>query len=90
MKDHKTRLIDGVFSPEQARNLSLQLLNDKMNYHHIEKISNEERFGKDHHHSDKRIHELTEEKVALIKWLSGISSDAQIKISCTIHMTTGE
>lgn len=90
MNDHKTRLIDGVFSPEQARNITLRLLTDKINYHSIEKVSNEERFGKDHHNSEKRIKELTEEKVELIKWLSGTSPGAHIKISCTIHMTISE
>jgi hypothetical protein len=90
MKEHSTRLIDGTFTPEQARNISLQLLNDKMNYHYLEKISNEERFGKDHQHSDKRIKELTEEKVELIRWLTGTPPTAQLKISCTIHIKIEE
>lgn len=89
MKEHKTRLIDGTFLPEQARNITVQLLNDKMNYHYLEKVSNEERFGKDNQHSDKRIKELTQEKAELIKWLS-VNSAERIKISCTIHMVVEE
>lgn len=90
MKNHSTRLIDGNFTHEQARRLLFQLLNDKINYHYIEKVSNEERFGKDLEHSDKRINQLSEEKLKLTRWLSELPSSTSIKINCIIQMEVEE
>lgn len=86
MKQHSTQLIDGTFSPEKAKSILLQLLNDKMNFHYLEKVSNEERFGKDHEHSDKRIAELTDGKMKLIKWLQSVPPGEAIKINCVIEL----
>ncbi len=52
------KLIDGTFTAENARTVLHALVNSKIGYHRLEKFSHEERFGKDIHHSEKRINEL--------------------------------
>lgn len=59
-KEHK--LIDGIFSAEDADRVLTTLLNYKIDYHNREDFSNHIRFNKDIEHSKKRIQELTETK----------------------------
>lgn len=56
------KLIDGIFSAEEARNILTALFNYKIDYHNKEDFSNHIRFNKDISHSKKRIQELTEAK----------------------------
>jgi hypothetical protein len=86
MKKHNTTLIEGTFALSKAKKLLLELLSYKINYHQIEKFSNEERFGVDREHSEKRIKELTEEKQALARWMELFEQNNKIKIDCNIKM----
>lgn len=52
------KLIDGDFSPEQATRVLLSLVKSKIDFHNVEKLSNEERFGWDVTHSERRVEEL--------------------------------
>ncbi|MCP5559890.1 MAG: hypothetical protein H7A55_19235 [Verrucomicrobiaceae bacterium] len=54
------KLIDGTFTPTEAGRVLLSLVKSKIDYHSLERLSNEERFGSDHSHSEKRIQELEE------------------------------
>lgn len=83
---HTTVLIEGEFLQNDARIILLQLLNSKINFHHMRKFSNEERFGKDREHSAKRLQALTKEKESLVAWLDGFSGSDRIAISCDIKM----
>jgi hypothetical protein len=56
------KLIDGVFSLEDADRVLTTLINYKIDYHNREDFSNHIRFNKDIEHSKKRIQELTETK----------------------------
>ena len=63
MKDNtEFKLIDGVFSLEDADRVLTTLINYKIDYHNREDFSNHIRFNKDIEHSKKRIQELTETK----------------------------
>jgi len=56
------KLIDGVFSLEDADRVLTTLINYKIDYHNREDFSNHIRFNKDIENSKKRIQELTETK----------------------------
>jgi hypothetical protein len=56
------KLIDGIFSIEDANKVLTTLLNYKIDYHNREDFSNHIRFNKNIEHSKKRIQELTEAK----------------------------
>ncbi|MEZ5173997.1 MAG: hypothetical protein R2850_10955 [Bacteroidia bacterium] len=84
--NHNTKLIKGVFKKKKAQRLLSELLAYKINFHGIEKFSNEERFGKDLEHSEKRILELKKENSELNAWLKSIPEDDEIEINCDIKM----
>lgn len=54
------KLIDGTFSAEDATKILLDIINNKINYHHLHVFSVKERFNGDASHSEKRIKELTQ------------------------------
>lgn len=55
---HKHKLIDGTFSPSDARQILLSLVKSKMDFHNIEKLSNEVRLGRDTANTEHRLAEL--------------------------------
>lgn len=59
------KLIDGIFSSEDAEKVLTALFNYKIDYHNREDFSNHIRFNNDIEHSKKRISELTASKEAL-------------------------
>lgn len=56
------KLIDGVFTPEEAGKVLTALINSKINYHNLEDFSNHIRFNNDISQSKKRVVELNEAK----------------------------
>lgn len=54
------KLIDGTFTAADAAQVLLALVRSKMDFHHLQKASNEERLGHDPAHSQQRLAELTE------------------------------
>lgn len=86
MKKHDIKLIDGQFESSDAKNLLLELLFQKINYHRNRRLSNEERFGKDREHSEKRIKSLLEEKEKLVLWLKELDENQSITIHATVHL----
>lgn len=88
MKKHKTKLIDGTFPLPKAKKLLFELLSYKINYHKMNQFSNQERYGVDREHSEKRIKELNQEKQVLIEWIQSLEQNKKLKISCNIKMET--
>lgn len=81
------KLIDGMFSPADARTVLFSLVESKIRYHWMEKFSNIERFGKDINQSEKRVEELVklygELKAALEK---AAKENKHVKINGTIEL----
>lgn len=65
IRDKNFKLIDGIFTAEDAEKVLTALLNYKIDYHNREDFSNHIRFNQDIEHSKKRIQELiaTKEEV---------------------------
>lgn len=88
MHSRNIKLIDGDFTPEKARILLLELLHYKINFHKVEKFSNEFRFGEDKDRSENRINELTDEKYGLMAWLELMEKAEGFRIHCSIEVET--
>jgi hypothetical protein len=87
-KKHSFKLIDGQFSPSDAGKVVFALVSSKINYHSMEKFSNEERFGKDAAHSEKRITALKKVKDLLKKVFdSAEQKGLNVKIDGFIEIT---
>ncbi len=82
------QLIDGTFTPAEAAQVLLSLVKSKMDHHSMEKFSNEERWGTDPDHSEKRLRELANLRSAL-KELFASATDAKrnLKINGWIEIT---
>ncbi len=52
------KLIDGTFNAPEAAQILLSLVKSKIDFHNLQKVSNEERFGVDLARSDQRLAEL--------------------------------
>lgn len=62
------KFIEGKFSPEEAKEILVDLLNHKIRFHSLKNFSFEERFGKPVEGSQKRIEDLkaSREKIILV------------------------
>ena len=56
------KLVKGVFSPEEAKEVLFKLGNSKIKYHQLEKFSLAERNAGDVNYSEERIHQLESSK----------------------------
>ena len=61
-KTETIEFIKGTFTPIEARELLLQLLTDKINFHNLKNWSSNERFGKPHAYSEQRLKSLKESR----------------------------
>jgi hypothetical protein len=76
MKDtQRFQLIDGNFTPSEAGRVLLSLVQSKMDFHCVEKMSNEERFGRDRSRSERRLQELAKLQSALKELIEEAVSD---------------
>lgn len=60
------KLIDGKFTAHEAREILLDMINKKIQFHQLKNFSSEERFGKSLPSSLKRIKELEKDKVDVL------------------------
>lgn len=80
--------INGIFGPNDAKEILVDLLNHKIEFHSMRNFSSEERFGKPNEESCKRMKELKEsrEKILLIIQQS-VDQDTNLKIESSINIT---
>jgi hypothetical protein len=69
-------LIKGTFTPDEAREILLQLLNSKINFHNRRNFSSRERFGKPDAYSEQRLEYLMESRKIVLALVSK-STDAE-------------
>lgn len=82
------KLIDGVFTTEDATKVLTALINYKIDYHNREDFSNHIRFNKDPEHSAKRVVQLAQSKNDLEAFLDhAIQQNVKLKINGTITIT---
>jgi hypothetical protein len=82
------KLIDGTFLPSEAGKVLFELINRKINYHQMERFSNEERFGKDESNSRGRIEQLKDARRRLEEIIDYTSiKGLRLKIESSIDIT---
>lgn len=82
------KLIDGQFSPEDAREILMSLFTKKLQFHEMNNLSSKERFGKEDPMASIRIPELKEslEKInEIIKNAEREKEILEIKSTVNIH-----
>ncbi|MCU0429714.1 MAG: hypothetical protein MUF42_07045 [Cytophagaceae bacterium] len=84
----KLKLIQGIFSSSDARELLLTLIQDKINYHEFKNYSRQERFGQADPLNTKRIAELKELKSKVLELIMDARSlDMELEIDATIEIS---
>ncbi|MEO9967947.1 MAG: hypothetical protein ABJF11_19300 [Reichenbachiella sp.] len=87
MKTHSIKVIDSTYSIDDAKEVILSLLNDKIRFLGAKKFSNTIRFGEEGTHLDKRIMQLTEEIENLKSLTDQINKDElDAKIDCNLNI----
>lgn len=87
---YQFQLIDGTFSPDQARQVLGAMVQSKIDYHTLEKHSEGERSGITHH-SEERLQSLRALAAKLKDvFESAHASGAQLKVTGEIKITLME
>jgi hypothetical protein len=85
LKDYK--LITGVFSPSDAKEILLNVYNGKIQFHQMKNFSSKERFGKEDKVAIKRIPQLKKSLEKLIKQITKAEKQKkQINLSADIFI----
>ena len=89
----KVTFIDGTFSPEESREILMNVYSSKINFHQIKNFSSRERFGKDDKTSTKRIPELKqamEEVLSIIETAKKNGEQLEIKSDIYISLVSSD
>jgi len=86
-KNENLSLIEGKFTPEEAREILINIFSKKVNFHERRNFSSQERFGKDDPIALKRIPELKQSIEKITTLMSEASAnDKQVVISSQINI----
>lgn len=88
----KIQLVDGTFTPSETLDVVLALLQEKINFHKLQRISwCEGSSDADTRYPDGRISELEEEKNAIKEFVSQVRSEGKrLKINGVLNITLEE
>lgn len=81
------KLIDSSFTVDEAKQVLLTLLNNKIQFHSHRVFSNDERFGIDDKFSKNRIVELEEIRKELIDYFNTLGdTDQKINLTSVVNI----
>jgi hypothetical protein len=81
-------LIRGVFCPDDARELLMTLIDNKISFHQLNNRSRRERFGEIDPAVVKRIDELRQSKADMARLIEEVAAlGMKLSISCNIEIT---
>lgn len=88
----KIQLVDGTFTPSETLDVVLALLQEKINFHKLQRISwCEGSSDADTRYPDGRISELEEEKNVIREFVSQVRSEGKrLKINGVLNITLEE
>lgn len=87
-KPNNYLLIDGVFSTDDARNVLMTLINNKIQFHEQDCWSRKERFGDSNAAGSRRVDELMQTRTDLATLIDLAQSRGErLSINCTIEVT---
>ena len=85
---HSLKLIDGTFTPSEARKVMFDLINSKINYHNMEAFSIKERFNGDTSYCEKRIKQLKETRRCLEEIINyTLEERVKLRVTSFINIT---
>ncbi len=85
---HSYCLIDGVFLPDEARQVLMTLIHDKISFHHRNDWSRRERLGDTDPPGTQRVDQLMATREDLKSMLADAEeSGMQLVINCNIDIT---
>ena len=85
----KFTLIEGVFTPEDAKEVLLNLIEYKIQFHHRKNFSSEIKSGSQDDYSLRRMEELKETKIKIQEMLnSPDKEDIHLSITSLITINT--
>lgn len=89
-KTETIELINGTFTPIEARDVLLNLLDSKINFHNLKDWSSRERFGKPDADSEQRLKHLKDSKdkveTLIIKSINEDSEEKSVTITSIIEI----
>ena len=86
-KTETIELIKGTFTPDHAREILLQLLDSKINFHNLKNWSSRERLGKPDAYSEQRLGHLKESRKKVQALVSkSIDEEKTVTINSTIEI----
>ena len=81
------QLVDGEFSPEEARTILMALIENKIRFHRRENLSQEERLGRSDGYSKRRIDQLLQTKANLAELIDSAQAKGErLSINCVIEI----
>lgn len=86
MKNLDIKLVKGVYDGDEASDILLNLLGDKIDFLKARKFSQELRLGVADMYIQQRIDELRLDRAKLRSYLSSASSKQQYKIHCELKI----
>lgn len=90
-KNQEIKLIDGLFSVEDADKVITKLINYKIDYHIREDFSNHIRFNNNIEQSNKRVQELNDTLIAFKKMIKeNTNNSVNLKIESFISIEIEE
>jgi hypothetical protein len=87
------KLVKGEFTPEEAGKILFSLIQNKINYHNVEILSRQIRFGfgDDVSHSEKRVADLKKINKSLIAFLKEADAEGKkLEINGTFELSVVE
>jgi hypothetical protein len=89
IQQHDIKLVKGEFTPSQASDVIMSLINQKINYHKIERLQHWERNHEyDREPINNRIKELEEEMKTAADFISKMKKEGKnLEINGTLKMT---
>jgi len=88
---NEIKLIDGVFTPNEAKSIIVTMIDNKIKYHKLDDFSYHIRKNRHPHHSEQRIAELVDTKNELRNWIDTVQQySTQLKIKGTITIELDE
>ena len=86
-KTEKIELIKGTFTPREAQEILLTLLNGKINFHNMKDFSSRERYGRPDEDSQLRLKHLKESRDRVISTFSELVNDDNERRLVTLNST---
>jgi hypothetical protein len=82
-----TKLIEGVFNPEDAAEIVIALIDNKLKFHMLKAFSTAERDGLACEHSKTRIAALNEAKQEILEAIAAAKNkNCKLKIASTLNI----